>query len=513
VGITQTFRGRSIKRKLSLIIMSTTGVALTLVCAAFVTYEVITFRDGMVRELSTLADIIGANSTAALVFNDPRAAEETLAALNAERHIVCAYIFAKDGALFAEYSRADHQEDLPPPEPRGDSYRFEGDHLVLFRRITLDKEAVGAVYIKSDMEAMCSRLQRYAGIVVSVMLASFAIAFFLSSKLQRVVSEPILHLSHVASVVSAEKNYAVRAVKRSEDELGLLIDAFNEMLAQIQARDAALQKAHDELEKRVEERTRALREEIFERRRAEQEIHKLNAELEQRVLQRTAQLEATNKELQAFAYSASHDLRAPLRSIDGFSQVLLKQYLDQLDARGQHYLRRVRAASQRMAALIDALLSLSRLTCMDLRHETVDLSVLVRSIAMELRQTQSHRQVEFIIADGLVAAGDERLLRVMLENLLGNAWKFTAKHPQARIEFGVLQGSGNAVYFVSDDGAGFDMDYAEKLFGPFQRLHKVDEFEGTGIGLATVQRIVHRHGGHIWAEGAIERGATFYFTL
>ncbi len=229
--------------------------------------------------------------------------------------------------------------------------------------------------------------------------------------------------------------------------------------------------------------------------------------------ERTFELAALNKELAAFAYSVSHDLRAPLRGIDGFSQALLEDYADKLDAEGQDYLRRVRAASQRMGQLIDDLLKLSRVTRAQVRRETVDLSSLAQVVAAELEQREPERQVEFVIGEGLITKGDARLLRVMLENLLGNAWKFTAKHPRTRIEFRVTQHKGESAYFVRDDGVGFDMAYADKLFGAFQRLHSADEFEGTGIGLATVQRIIHRHGGRVWAEGAEEQGATFYFTL
>jgi PAS domain S-box-containing protein len=225
------------------------------------------------------------------------------------------------------------------------------------------------------------------------------------------------------------------------------------------------------------------------------------------------ELEQANKELEAFSYSVSHDLRAPLRSIDGFSQALLEDYEDKLEAQGKDYLRRVRAASQRMSQLIDDLLSLSRITRAEMRYEKVNLSVLAESIAAELQETQPERQVKFVIEEDITAYGDSHLLRVVLENLLSNAWKFTSKHPRAKIEFGATQHEDKPVYFVRDDGAGFDMAYIDKLFVPFQRLHAETEFPGTGIGLATVQRIVRRHGGSVGAEGEVEKGATFYFTL
>jgi len=242
-------------------------------------------------------------------------------------------------------------------------------------------------------------------------------------------------------------------------------------------------------------------------------IRQYTVGLERRVAERTTELAAVNKELEAFAYSVSHDLRAPLRSIDGFSQVVMEDYSDKLDAAGQDYLRRMRAASQRMGRLIGDLLKLSRVTRDEMRRERVDLTGLVQEIVKELREAQPEREVEFVVEPDVVVEGDARLLRVALENLLGNAFKFTGRHPRARIEFGVTEHEGERVYFVRDDGAGFDMTYAGKLFGAFQRLHAMSEFEGSGIGLATVQRIVHRHGGRVWAEGAVEQEATFYFTL
>ena len=249
------------------------------------------------------------------------------------------------------------------------------------------------------------------------------------------------------------------------------------------------------------------------RRRVEEE-RRMKAELERQVAERTAELAAANRELEAFSYSVSHDLRAPLRSIDGFSQAVLEDYADRLDDQGRDYLGRVRAATQHMGHLIDDLIKLARVARAEIKREVVDLSALAGEVLAALRKSEPGREVECRIEPGLTAKGDARLLRVVLDNLLGNAWKFTGRQPQPRIEFCATRGTdGEPAFFVRDNGAGFDMTYAGKLFGAFQRLHTLSEFPGTGVGLATVQRIVHRHGGRVWAEGAVGKGATFYFTL
>jgi len=248
---------------------------------------------------------------------------------------------------------------------------------------------------------------------------------------------------------------------------------------------------------------------ITERKRAEAAL----ARQQQDLAHSNAELNAANKELEAFSYSVSHDLRAPLRTIDGFSLALLEDYSEKLDAEGKKNLDRVRAATQRMGMLIDDLLNLSKVTRASMRLEKVDVSSAAEEVIEELQKTQPERHVECSIEKGLEAKADSHLLRVVLVNLLGNAWKFTSKRDAARIEFGKTQSNGSSAFFVRDNGAGFDPAYTERLFGAFQRLHAMSEFPGTGIGLATVQRIINRHGGRVWAEAWAGQGATFYFTL
>jgi signal transduction histidine kinase len=233
----------------------------------------------------------------------------------------------------------------------------------------------------------------------------------------------------------------------------------------------------------------------------------------QELLEAKVAAESAHHELEAFSYSVAHDLRSPLRSLDGFGQILLEDYAEKLDDDGRHYLKYIRESAQQMALLIDDLLKLSRVTRGEFQRERVDLTEIARVVAARLRKGQPTRSVDFVIADGLVDKGDARLLAIALENLIGNAWKYSCKRVDARIEVGATASNGRRAYFVRDNGAGFEMEYADKLFGVFQRLHSDKEFEGTGIGLATVQRIIRRHGGHIWADAKVDQGATFLFTL
>jgi signal transduction histidine kinase len=307
----------------------------------------------------------------------------------------------------------------------------------------------------------------------------------------------------VINILEDAEEEKIRLEATQKAILNILDDSAAEKVQLGETQRAVLNILEDfELEKtKVEKINADLRNEISERVRVEGALRQANAVAE-----------AANKELEAFSYSVAHDLRAPLRSIDGFSQSLLEDCADQLDSDGKLYLQRVRQSAQRMAQIIDGLLNLSRVSRLELRRETVSLSEVARSVLARLKDARPDRDVECVISDGLIVQADPRLVDIVLTNLIGNAWKFTGRRATARIEL-ATRGGHPQVYCVRDNGAGFDANYADKLFGVFQRLHGVDEFEGTGIGLATVQRIVRRHGGQVWAEGAVDRGATFFFTL
>jgi signal transduction histidine kinase len=479
-----SFRNLSIQWKLLWVSMLASGITLLLVCAAFVFYDLVTFREVMVRQFAGQAEIIGSNSASALLFDDVDAATETLAALRADARVIAAGIYRVDGRQFATYVRQTSTEASVLPAQLGGSpsgHRFEEDHLVLFRPIVGGQQVVGTVYITADLHEVQQRLTRYLGIASLVGLVSFIFALLISSWLQRRISRPLLDLARTARLVSAEKDYTVQVTADSRDEVGILVEAFNEMLTQIQWRDTALQQAHDELE--------------------------------QRVIERTGQLEAANQELEAFSYSISHDLRAPLRAINGFARILLEEHAPHMTDAAQEYLSLVRDNAQQMGQLIDDLLAFSRLSRQPLSKQPVAPADLVQQALNELRSIQEGRRINFTIGDLPLCQADPALLKQVFVNLLANALKFTGRREVAVIEVGCREAPGAHVYFVKDNGVGFNMAYANKLFGVFQRLHPAEEYEGTGVGLAIVQRIIHRHGGRVWAEAAVDQGATFSFTL
>jgi signal transduction histidine kinase len=468
----------SIASKLTRMNMIVSAVALLLACTVFIATDLVTFRQGIVRTLSMQAQITGSNSISALVFDDSQAAERTVSAFRVSPNILSSCIYTADGQPFATYKRdPDHRMPVRPEitSDQEEHYVFNRESVTLVHTVRFEGKLLGYVLIESDLDDFVAALRTYVAIAALMLVVSLFVALFVSRIARRAVAGPVAKLADTARRVSQEKNYSIRAEHQAQEgELAFLVDSFNDMLEQIQERDRGL-------EKHVEERT--------------------------------AELVAANRELESFSYSVSHDLRAPLRSIDGFTLAIEEDYSEHLDEQGRNYIARVRAATQRMGLLIDDLLNLSRVSRAEMRKERVDLSGMAKSVASELARNGSERGVEWVIDDGLEAIGDARLLRIVLDNLFGNAWKYTSKHDHARIEFSREKYNGGYAFYVKDDGAGFDPAYSQRLFGAFQRLHGATEFSGTGVGLATVQRIIHRHGGKVWAEGAVEKGSTFHFTL
>lgn len=482
----------SIRAKLLRVVLLTTLAAVLFAIAAMTANDLRQYRQGWIADLTTQAELLGQTTAPALAFDDVRVAKENLELMRSRPKIRAAALYNARGKVYASFARqAGHRF---PELPGKQGATVAGDELVVFERVVSDGEIVGTVYLSADYE-LYDRLLGYLGIAAAVAAAAMLVAYALSLRLQKVVTGPLLAIADVAREVTEKRNFALRAEKISQDEVGRLADAFNTMLAEI---DGA---------------TRGLRLEVAERSRAEEEIRRLNAELENRVRERTAQLEYSNAELEAFCYSVSHDLRAPLRAIDGFSQALLDDFPRDIPEDAQRYLARIRSATQRMGQLIEDLLNLSRVSRAALERREVDVSELARQVAAELQARDAGRKVDVLVWEHMRADADPRLLRTALENLLGNAWKFTSKKDGARIEVGSVREDGRTLFYVRDNGAGFDMAYADKLFGAFQRLHAGGEYPGTGIGLATVQRIISRHGGRIWADAQPGKGAAFFFSL
>ena len=508
-------RDVSLKRKLMVIIMLTSSVALLLACAAFVTYERVEFRQDMVDDLSVKAELFAGQSTAALSFKDPKAATEILHKLVAQKHIATACIYGSDGHVFAKYQRADMQEDFSPPAPQKNGHWFDDRYLELFREILLNDKAIGTVYLKSDLLELNTRLLQYANIVIYVLLISIGVAWLLSLRLQKIVSQPILHLAKTARAVSTGKNYSLRAVKQSSDELGELIDGFNDMLAQIQARDSELEQARKYLEQRVQERTKELQQEITERKQAEEKL-KATA----------TRLEHSNRELQDFAYVASHDLQEPLRKVQAFGDRLKAACSNALGDEGRDYMERMQAAAKRMQILIDDLLAFSHVTTKGNPFELSDLNNIVGEVLsdLEVRIQQTNGQVDLGELPALDA--DPLQMRQLFQNLIVNALKFHQEgrtpvvkirsqpaRPPTEASSGNVPTNGLCQITVEDNGIGFEEKYLDRIFVLFQRLHGRTAYEGTGIGLAICRKIADRHGGSITAKSTPGEGSTFIITL
>jgi signal transduction histidine kinase len=478
-------RTRSITARLYWLNALVCGIALILAYIAFLAYYLVTARQAAINTLTSEAQIIGANSISAILYNDPAAATNTLSALSNSNEVTAAAIYTQSGDLFAQFPTTGPSAIEPHTISPGRK-RFVsefGIDVVVATPILSDGKVQGTVYIQAHLQDLRQHAIRYAFIAAGILVACLFLALLFGTLSRRLLSEPIVSLADTARLVTRYRDYSLRFEPTQRyNELESLTQAFNEMLEEIQHRDAALEQARNELEHRVEERT--------------------------------AQLRAANRELETFSYTVAHDLRGPLEIISNIC------YLIQNPGDGAHQvsaddpmLERLGSSVSDMSHIIDDLLNLSRASSAGLHLKQLDLSAMVTSILNDLSTAHPDRHVECIVQPGCYITADKGLMLVVMQNLLRNAWKFSSHTSAAQIEFGCMRQKSDTIYFVRDNGAGFDQRLADRLFKPFQRLHAETEFSGSGIGLATVQRIITRHEGAIWAEGEIGKGATFYFTI
>lgn len=478
-------------RKLTAIMMVASSIALLIASAVLAGYDAVTFRRALVDDLETTARIVGTNSTAALTFGDRAAAEDVLAALAAERQLLEAAVFDLEGEVFARYRRVPQRPpSLAARGPLGHS--FAAGALVVREPITLEGERIGQVALLSDLGRLSSRRAGFVRIVGVALLVSLGVTLALSARLQRIVSEPILQLVDTARRISGDRDYSLRARGASDGELGLLVGAFNEMVEQVEQRDRALRRSLERLE--------AAQRSIVGRSR---EIERVNAELAR-----------SNRELEDFAFVASHDLQEPLRKIIAFGERLESREGQALSDEGRDYVERMRRAAERMKALIDDLLAYSRVTTRAQPFAPVDLGEVVDEVLgdLEVRIEAGGARVEVGPLPRVDA--DRVQMRQLFQNLLANALKFHRPGEAPIITVAAAAPAGATVEIeVADQGIGFDEKYLERLFKPFHRLHGRDSYEGTGIGLAICKKIVDRHHGTITARSSPGDGARFTIRL
>jgi len=478
-------RANVLAARLTRMNMIVSGAVLLIAAVAFLSYDLISFRGDLMRRLNVQAQVIGDNSVSALAFNDRQSGHSMLAGLRHSPDVLSAVVLDAQGAVFTSYQAANQ----PPAETRpfsgeDDSSWVSGMRVLVAHRLVLQEKPLGTIYISARLTQIDRHAWRYFVIACIILVFCMGAALVISFFARRWIEQPVNSLAATARRVSRNQDYSVRAAAPTGiGEITVLINTFNTMLAQIEARDDALNRARNEMEARVEERT--------------------------------ADLQTANRELEAFSYTVAHDLRNPLEAITGIAYLLAQVSPGAKDEHVAPLLEHLRICATGMGSLIDDLLNFSRASTIRAESKSLDLSEMVRETARELTESDPGRRVEFVIGSTPRVIADAGLMRIMIDNLLRNAWKYTSHHLQARIEFGAKPAAegGQPVFFVRDDGAGFDGSRASQLFKPFNRLHNKSEFPGTGIGLATVRRILQRAGGSIWADGETERGATFYFTV